>query len=47
MNRVIITLRINEEVKKELDMLALEDNRRLSNFIVTILLRYLEYKEDK
>ena len=42
MNNVIITLRTNEEIKKELDMIALEENRSLNNLIVTILMRYLE-----
>ena len=27
MNTVILTIRINEEIKKKLDELALEDNR--------------------
>ena len=42
MNNVIITLRTNEEVKKELDMIALEENRSLNNLIITILIKYLE-----
>lgn len=42
MNNVIITLRTNEEIKKELDMIALEENRSLNNLIITILLKYLE-----
>lgn len=48
MNNVIITLRTNEEIKKELDMLALEENRSLNNLIVTILIKYLdETKKNK
>lgn len=48
MNNVIITLRTNEEMKKTLDRLALEENRSLNNYIITILMRYLEtvQKED-
>lgn len=42
MNNVIITLRTNEEIKKELDKKALEQNRSLNNFIMTILIKYLE-----
>lgn len=41
-NNVIITLRTNEEMKKELDMLALKENRSLNNFILTILMKYIE-----
>lgn len=46
-NNVIITIRIrtNEEIKKELDRLALEENRSLNNFINTILIKYLEEKK--
>lgn len=42
MNSVIITLRTNEELKKKLDNLALEQNRSLNNFIITILLNYVD-----
>lgn len=44
-NNVIITLRTNEEIKKELDRLALEENRSLNNFIITILMKYLEERK--
>lgn len=48
MNNVIITLRTSEEIKKQLDMLALKDNRSLNNYIVNILIKHLEEqkKED-
>lgn len=47
-NNVIITLRTNENIKKELDKLALKENRSLNNFIMTILIKYLEdHEEDK
>lgn len=45
MNNVIITLRTSE-VKKELDKIALEENRSLNNLIVTILMRYLDSKKE-
>lgn len=49
MNSVTTTLRLNEDLKKELDKLALEQNRSLNNLITTILLQYLDQlkKEDK
>ena len=47
MNNVIITLRTSEEIKKELDMIALEENRSLNNLIVTILIHYLEEHKNK
>lgn len=46
-NNVIITLRTNENIKKELDKLALKENRSLNNFIMTILIKYLEENEEK
>ena len=45
MNDVIITLRTKEEIKKMLDMIALEENRSLNNLINTILINYLKEKE--
>lgn len=45
MNNVIITLRTNEEIKKKLDMLALQENRSLNNYIMTILIKHLEEHE--
>ncbi len=49
MNSVTTTLRLSEDLKKELDKLALEQNRSLNNLITTILLQYLDQlkKEDK
>ena len=49
MSSVIITLRVNEELKKELDKMALEENRSLNNFISTILIKYVDkrLKEDE
>ncbi len=45
MNSVVVTLRINEEIKRELDALALEENRSLNNLISTILIKYLDSKK--
>ena len=49
MNSVTTTLRLSEDLKKELDKSALEQNRSLNNLITTILLQYLDQlkKEDK
>ena len=47
MNNVILTIRISEEIKKELDRLALEENRSLNNFINTIFLKYFEKNKSK
>lgn len=47
MNNVIITLRTNEDIKRELDMLALEENRSLNNLIVTILIKHLEQVKEQ
>lgn len=46
-NNVIITLRTNEEIKIELDKIALKENRSLNNLINTILIKYLEEKQKK
>ena len=42
MNKEIIYVRIDEDIKKELDMLALEEQRSLNNLVVFILTKYLE-----
>ena len=42
MNKEIIYVRIDEDIKKELDMLALEEQRSLNNLVVWILTKYLE-----
>ena len=49
MYKDVIYVRIDEDLKKQLDMIALEENRSLNNLIVTILMRYLDNrnKEDK
>lgn len=47
MKTEIITLRTTEEIKKELDMIALEENRSLNNLIETILIKYIEEKKKR
>ena len=47
MNTTIITLRVPEELKKELDMLALKENRSLNNYLNTILIKFVEEKQQK
>jgi len=42
MNTTIITLRVSEELKKDLDMLALKENRSLNNYLNTILIKFVE-----
>ncbi len=45
MNKEVIYVRIDEDLKKELDMIALEEQRSLNNLVVYILSKYLkEYK---
>lgn len=45
MKTEIITLRTTEELKKELDKIALEENRSLNNLIETILIKYVEQQK--
>lgn len=42
MESVTITFRTTEDIKIELDNIAQEENRTLSNLIETILIKYLE-----
>lgn len=42
----VIYIRIEKELKQKLDMYALEENRSLNNYIVTLLKKYVEEKED-
>ena len=46
METTTITFSTTEDTKKTLDMIALEENRTLSNLIETIILRYLEKYEN-
>lgn len=46
MNKDVIYIRIDEDIKKELDFIALEEQRSLNNLVVKILCDYLkEYKK--
>lgn len=47
METTTITFRTTEDIKKELDNLALEENRTLSNMIETIIIKWLEDKKKK
>ena len=44
MNKDVIYIRIDEEIKKKLDMIALEEQRSLNNLVVLILTKYVEEK---
>lgn len=46
METTTITFRTKEDIKKQLDNIALDQNRTLSNLIETIIIRYLEKYED-
>lgn len=41
------TLRIDTELKRELDMYALKDNRSLNNLIETILIKWIDEQKEK
>lgn len=45
MNKDIIYVRIDEELKKKLDMIALEEQRSLNNLVVWILTKFIENNE--
>ncbi len=45
METTTITFRTTEDIKKELDNMALDENRTLSNLIETIIIKYLEEKK--
>lgn len=47
MNKEIIYVRIEEELKQKLDMIALEEQRSLNNLVVYILTKFIEQKEKK
>lgn len=42
----VIYIRIDKELKQKLDLLALEDNRSLNNYIVNVLIKHLEQKKE-
>ena len=41
----VIYIRIEKEIKQKLDMYALDENRSLNNYIVTLLKKHIEEKE--
>lgn len=45
MNKDIIYVRIDEDLKKKLDMIALSEQRSLNNLVVLVLTKYIEEKE--
>ena len=45
MNKDVIYVRIDEDMKKKLDMIALEEQRSLNNLVVWILSKYLQENE--
>lgn len=47
MNKDIIYVRIDEDLKQKLDMIALEEQRSLNNLVVWILSNYIESRESK
>lgn len=47
MNKNIIYVRIDEDLKQKLDMIALEEQRSLNNLVVWILSNYIESRESK
>lgn len=42
MYKEVIYVRIDEDLKRKLDMIALEEQRSLNNLVVWILSKYLE-----
>lgn len=46
MNKEIIYVRIDEDLKKKLDMIVLNEQRSLNNLVVYILTKYLEQQKE-
>ena len=46
LNKEIIYVRIDENLKKKLDMIALNEQRSLNNLVVYILTKYLEQQKE-
>lgn len=47
MNKDVIYVRIDEDLKKALDMIALDEQRSLNNLVVRILTKYVEDKKEE
>ncbi len=45
MNKDVIYVRIDEDLKQKLDMIALEEQRSLNNLVVWILTNFIESRE--
>lgn len=43
---VVVTLRLDKNLKKNLEMLANEENRSLNNMISTIIIKYLDERKE-
>lgn len=48
MNKEVLYIRLDKEIKQKLDMIALKEDRSLNNLVVLILKKFLEEqkKED-
>lgn len=47
MSKITTTVRINENIKRDIEKLAKEQNRSFSNFVETILTWYLKEKGEQ
>lgn len=47
MNKDVIFVRIDEDLKKKLDMIALNEQRSLNNLVVKVLTQFVEETENK
>lgn len=46
MNKDVIYVRIDEDLKQKLDMIALEEQRSLNNLVVWILINFIESRKN-
>ena len=44
MQKMTLSFKVDPDLKKALEKLAVEENRSLSNYVVTVLLKHLEEK---
>lgn len=48
MNKEVIYIRIDEDLKKKLDMIALDEQRSLNNLVIRVLSKFIEnYEKEK
>lgn len=45
MNKDVIYVRVDEQLKKDLDMIALDEQRSLNNLVVRVLTKFVEEKK--